>query len=245
MKLKTSHPLLSIFLTAGYPALNDLSGQIELLEKHNVDFIEIGIPFSDPLADGPVIQASSAAALRNGMSLAIVFEQLNRINTSVPLVLMGYLNPILQFGMESFLKETNKVGIQQVILPDLSMEIFQRDYQSLFQKYGVTPCFLVTPKTSDARIQKAAELSSNGFVYLVSVNSTTGTRVESTIDLQNRYNEVKQLCGNTPVIMGFGIRDKPTFESATQYVDGAIIGSAFIQALEKGGEVEFLQLLRT
>lgn len=244
MKIKTSHPLLSIFLTAGYPKLNDLSKQIKLLEKHRVDFVEIGIPFSDPLADGPIIQDSSGVALKNGMSLPLIFQQLKEIETNLPLVLMGYLNPILQFGIEKFLLETKNAGIDKVILPDLSMEIYQRDYQSIFEKYGITPCFLVTPKTTNDRIQKAAQLSSRGFIYLVSTNSTTGANHDSTESLQLRYKEIKDLCRNTPVIMGFGIRDKVTFQQATKHVDGAIIGSAFIQALGNGKEEDFLTALK-
>lgn len=243
MKMKTSNPLLSIFLTAGYPRLNDLSQQIKLLEKHRVDFVEIGIPFSDPLADGPIIQDSSSIALKNGMSLPLIFQQLKEIETSLPLVLMGYLNPILQFGIEHFLLETKNAGIDKVILPDLSMEIYERDYQSIFEKYSITPCFLVTPKTTNDRIQKAAKLSVKGFIYLVSTNSTTGANNDSTEELQLRYSEIKNLCGGTPVIMGFGIRDKATFQQATQHVDGAIIGSAFIQALGYGSEEEFLREL--
>lgn len=241
--MKTSNPLLSIFLTAGYPRLNDLSQQIKLLEKHRVDFVEIGIPFSDPLADGPIIQDSSSIALKNGMSLPLIFQQLKEIETSLPLVLMGYLNPILQFGIEYFLLETKNAGIDKVILPDLSMEIYERDYQSIFEKYSITPCFLVTPKTTNDRIQKAAKLSVKGFIYLVSTNSTTGANNDSTEELQLRYSEIKNLCGGTPVIMGFGIRDKATFQQATQHVDGAIIGSAFIQALGYGSEEEFLREL--
>lgn len=243
MKMKTSNPLLSIFLTAGYPRLNDLSQQIKLLEKHRVDFVEIGIPFSDPLADGPIIQDSSSIALKNGMSLPLIFQQLKEIETSLPLVLMGYLNPILQFGIEYFLLETKNAGIDKVILPDLSMEIYERDYQSIFEKYSITPCFLVTPKTTNDRIQKAAKLSVKGFIYLVSTNSTTGANNDSTEELQLRYSEIKNLCGGTPVIMGFGIRDQATFQQATQHVDGAIIGSAFIQALGNGSEEEFLREL--
>lgn len=242
--MKTSHPLLSIFLTAGYPKLNDLANQIKLLEKHKIDFVEIGIPFSDPLADGPVIQDSSSVALKNGMSLPLIFQQLKEIETTLPLVLMGYLNPILQFGVEKFLMETKNVSINNVILPDLSMEIYQLDYQSLFEKYAITPCFLVTPKTSNDRIKKAAKLSKKGFIYLVSTNSTTGVNHATTVDLQMRYKEIKELCGKTPVIMGFGIRDKDTFQQATKCADGAIIGSAFIQALGKGEEVEFLERLK-
>lgn len=241
--MKTSNPLLSIFLTAGYPRLNDLSQQIKLLETHRVDFVEIGIPFSDPLADGPIIQDSSSIALKNGMSLPLIFQQLKEIETSLPLVLMGYLNPILQFGIEHFLLETKNAGIDKVILPDLSMEIYERDYQSIFEKYSITPCFLVTPKTTNDRIQKAAKLSVKGFIYLVSTNSTTGANNDSTEELQLRYSEIKNLCGGTPVIMGFGIRDKATFQQATQHVDGAIIGSAFIQALGNGSEEEFLREL--
>ncbi|MDG0973680.1 MAG: tryptophan synthase subunit alpha [Crocinitomicaceae bacterium] len=245
MKLKTTHPLLSIFLTAGYPQLNDLPRQLALLEKYGVDFVEVGIPFSDPLADGPVIQESSTIALKNGMQLSLIFQQLKAVNTSVPLVLMGYLNPILQFGMDRFLAEANHVGVKHVVLPDLSIEIYERSYKEIFDHYGVTPCFLVTPKTSDDRIRKAARLSEKGFVYLVSTNATTGSQHLTTLNLQERYREVKSLCGATPVIMGFGIRDKATFEAATVDVDGAIIGSAFIQALGSGKEEEFLAQLKS
>lgn len=244
MKLKTTHPLLSIFLTAGYPKLNDLKSQIELLEKYKVDFIEVGIPFSDPLADGPVIQDSSSVALKNGMSLQVIFDQLKSIESPIPMVLMGYLNPILQFGIENFLAETKRAGINKLVLPDLSMEIYEREYHELFKKFDITPCFLVTPKTTNDRIQRAAALSSKGFIYLVSTNSTTGANHTSTNDLQLRYKEIKTLCGNTPVIIGFGIRDKKTFQEATQYVDGGIIGSAYIQALGGNTEREFLELLK-
>lgn len=241
MKLKNTHPLLSIFLTAGYPRLNDLPRQLALLEKHGVDFVEVGIPFSDPLADGPVIQESSAIALQNGMQLSLIFEQLKKVNTSLPLVLMGYLNPILQFGVNRFLEEANNVGVKHVVLPDLSMEIYERFYKNLFDYFSVTPCFLVTPKTADERIRKAARLSEKGFVYLVSTNATTGVQHLTTNNLEERYKEVKSLCGSTPVIMGFGIKDKATFDTATNTVDGAIIGSAFIQALGRGAEQEFLE----
>jgi tryptophan synthase alpha chain len=244
MKVKTTRPLLSIFLTAGYPKLTDLQSQIALLEQYDVDFIEVGIPFSDPLADGPVIQDSSSIALKNGMSLNVIFEQLRSIETSVPLILMGYLNPILQFGIEKFLVETRNAGIDKLVLPDLSMEIYERDYQALFDEYGITPCFLVTPKTKNERIQRAAALSSKGFVYLVSSNSTTGTNNDASEDLQERYKEIKSRCEGTPVIIGFGIRDKASFKEATQHVDGGIIGSAFIQSLKKGNQKEFLRALK-
>ena len=149
---------LSVFTTAGYPKLDSLKGQINTFEKYNIDFIEVGIPFSDPIADGPVIQNTSSIAIKNGMNLNIIFKQLKEIRTSIPIVLMGYLNPVMNFGIENFLKQCAECNIASVILPDLSLEIYQRDYQLLFEEYNLSPVFLITPKTDENRILKIAQL---------------------------------------------------------------------------------------
>lgn len=234
-------PALSIFTTAGFPALDSLNSQLELFTDMNVDFVEVGIPFSDPMADGPVIQESSMKALRNGMNLTLLFEQLEKRSTVIPIVLMGYLNPVLQFGLEKFLQLAKKSKVSGLILPDLSAELYESKYQGTFEKYGIPVCFLVTPKTTDERIVHAAKLSKNGFIYLVSSNSTTGGAQKNNNDLSKRYLEIKSLCDTTPVVIGFGIRDKASFEKATQGLDGGIIGSAFIKALERKDEKSFLE----
>lgn len=233
-------PALSIFTTAGFPTINSLNPQLELLTKMNVDFVEVGIPFSDPMADGPVIQQSSMTALKNGMNLTLLFEQLAQRTSPIPIVLMGYLNPVLQFGLEKFLTLAKQNNVSGLILPDLSAELYEDRYQEIFEKYDIPVCFLVTPKTKNERITHAANLSKNGFIYLVSSNSTTGGAQKSNHDLATRYREIKSLCNTTPVVIGFGIRDKASFDKATQGLDGGIIGSAFIKALEREEEEVFL-----
>lgn len=243
-KNKTT-PALSIFTTAGFPKQDSLNDQLELLTKMNVDFVEVGIPFSDPMADGPVIQASSMKALKNGMNLTVLFEQLAQRTTEIPIILMGYFNPVLQFGLEKFLTLAHENKVSGFVLPDLSAELYQSKYQSIFEKYNIPVCFLVTPKTADDRIKKAAKLSEKGFIYLVSSNSTTGSIKINNDALSKRYQEIKSLCGNTPVVIGFGIRDESSFEKATKGLDGGIIGSAFIKALESQEENSFLKELST
>ena len=234
---------LSIFTTAGYPNLDSLNEQLQLFEANAIDFVEVGIPFSDPMADGPVIQASSMKALENGMNLNVLFEQLSRRSATTPIVLMGYLNPVLQYGLTRFLEKAENLGVKGLVLPDLSVELYEQKYLSLFSKYSVPVCFLVTPNTADHRIQRAAALSRNGFLYLVSSNSTTGNSKSNYTDLQERYKQIKSLAGATPVIIGFGIRDKASFDSATLHVDGGIIGSAFIQAAKKSEQNNFIKML--
>lgn len=243
-KNKTT-PGLSIFTTAGFPTLNSLNSQLELLNNMNVDFVEVGIPFSDPMADGPVIQASSMKALKNGMNLTVLFEQLAERTTEIPIILMGYLNPVLQFGLEKFLTLSHENNVSGFVLPDLSAELYESKYQSIFEKHNIPVCFLVTPKTADERIIKAAKLSAKGFIYLVSSNSTTGGSQINKSELSERYQEIKSLCGTTPVVIGFGIRDKSSFRKATKGLDGGIIGSAFIKALENQEENSFLKELST
>lgn len=232
--------LLSIFTTAGYPKIDDLHRQLELFENKNVDFIELGIPFSDPMADGPTIQETSSVALENGMNLDLLFEQLNERKSTLPIVLMGYLNPILLFGLERFLELAKKANVSGFIIPDLEIDLYQQRYKSTFEAFDIPVCFLVTPRTSDERIQKAAELSKDGFVYLVSTNSITGGEVFGNNQLSARYEAVKNLCGATPVMIGFGISSRTSFKDATKNLNGGIIGSAYLKALKKGEESEFL-----
>lgn len=224
--------VLSVFFTAGYPLLNNTAEIIKLLEENGADMIEIGIPFSDPLADGPVIQKSSEKALQNGMTLQLLFEQLKdlRKEVSIPLVLMGYLNPVLQFGMENFVLKCSETGIDGVILPDLPPDVYIQDYKSLYEKNELSFIFLVTSRTSTERIKLIDSISS-GFIYLVSFSGTTGKKVEFDKD---GYSNIRSLGLKNPTMMGFGISDNETFERASSFSNGVIIGSAFVKALEKG-----------
>jgi len=224
--------ILSIYLTAGYPGLNDTPGLLEALQEHGADMVEIGIPFSDPLADGPVIQKSSLLALQNGMSLDLLFSQLKGIRNTVdiPLVLMGYLNPVLQMGMEQFLKNCRDTGIDGVIIPDLPPGEYESLYMELFRSYGIYHTLLITPHTDEARIKRIAALS-EGFLYLVADASTTGAR-DSVGDHQKKYfQRLNAMNLPVPGLIGFGISNRETFKTACKYARGAIIGSAFIRAL--------------
>ncbi len=228
--------ILSIYFTAGFPKLNDTIPILNSLEKAGVDLVEIGIPFSDPLADGPVIQESSRIALENGMNLKLLFSQLGNSefrtqNSELPILLMGYFNTVMQFGIGNFCREANKVGIDGVILPDLPMDVYLNEYKSIFEKYNLKNIFLITPQTSDERIRLIDE-NSDGFIYMVSSASTTG--IKSGIDEgKERYFErIKNMKLKNPLVIGFGISDKKSFDKACEYANGAIIGSAFIRCLE-------------
>ena len=233
---------LSIFTTAGYPEINSLQHQISLLTEKGVDFIEVGIPFSDPLADGPIIQQTSSIALRNGMQMDVLFEQLKRIETKIPIVLMGYLNPVLRYGLDRFLNACSKVKIASVILPDLSIEIYERDYQKKFELYGIYPSFLITPATTEDRVEKIAALCENSFVYLVSGNATTGGKNKLKDNMED-YRRLKKICGRTPLFIGFGIKTKEDVSHVHTVADGAIIGSAFLKAVENRSEEQFIESL--
>ena len=239
---KKQNKQLSIFITAGYPTLESTTQQILKLQKQGIDFIEVGIPFSDPMADGPVIQETSSIALQNGMHLDLLFDQLFSIkeNVKIPLVIMGYLNPILQFGVEKFLSKCKELEIASVILPDMSLELYERFYQSNFVKYGISVSFLITPTTSNDRIERIANVSQNSFVYLVSQTSITGGISSINTEMNTRYKEIKQICGVTPVMLGFGINTKEDVLKALQNCDGAIIGSAYLKALKNGNEAKFI-----
>jgi len=235
-KLQEDKRLLSIYFTAGFPELRHTVPIIEELEKHGVDMIEIGLPFSDPLADGPTIQQSSTLALENGMGTALLFEQLKNIRktVSIPLIIMGYFNPVLQYGVEEFCRDCSKIGIDGLILPDLPLDVYQEEYKAIFEKYGLINIFLITPQTSELRIRQIDE-ASDGFIYMVSSSSTTGTQ-EGFGDIQQDYFERIAAMGlKHHQIVGFGISNAKTFEQATSKAKGAIIGSAFIKELTKNG----------
>lgn len=235
-KLSTTDKILSIYFTAGFPTLNDTRGLIEDLVKNKVDMIEIGLPFSDPLADGPTIQASSTQALKNGMTTALLFEQLEGIRNTVniPLIIMGYFNPMLQFGIENFLKKCQETGIDGLIIPDLPLEIYLSEYKELFENHGIAMIFLITPQTSEERI-RLIDANSNAFIYMVSSASVTGSKDCFDENQLAYFKRIAAMNLKNPQIVGFGISNKTTFEQATQYQKGAIIGSSFIQHLTKNG----------
>jgi len=234
--LEDKKNVLSIFFTAGFPNLNDTQAIVSELSKSNVDFIEVGLPYSDPLADGPTIQDSSQVALQNGMNLDIVFEQLKAIKdtNSTPLVLMGYLNQLLKYGEDKFCQACVTCGIETVILPDLPMIEYENHYQQLFKKYGLTNVFLITPHTSDKRIRKIDALS-EAFIYVVASASITGAKGEISEQQIGYFERVKAMNLKSKLIIGFGISDKETFDTACEFSSGAIIGSAFIKYLAKNG----------
>ncbi len=240
--------LLSIFFTAGFPNLNDTQTIISELSKSNVDFIEVGLPYSDPLADGPTIQDSSQIALQNGMNLDIVFEQLKAIKetNSTPLVLMGYLNQLLKYGEDKFCQACVDCGIETLILPDLPMIEYENHYQQLFQKYGLTNVFLITPHTSDERIQKIDSLT-DAFIYVVASSSITGAQGEISNQQIAYFERIKAMNLKSNLIVGFGISDKKTFDTACQFANGAIIGSAFIKNVEStgvNGIIDFIKSIK-
>jgi tryptophan synthase alpha chain len=229
--------ILSIYFTAGFPRLNDTVEIIQQLEQNGVDLVEIGIPFSDPTADGPTIQRSSEIALKNGMSLKLLFSQLKDIRKSVkiPLILMGYLNPVLQFGVEKFCTECRETGIDGVILPDLPLEEYEEQFQHYFQENNLHNILLITPQTPESRIRQIDE-SSGGFIYMVSSASTTGAGKKAEDFNQDYFQRIQQMNLKNPRLIGFGISDYETFSSACRYASGAIIGSAFIYALQQDKE---------
>ncbi|MFX1707860.1 tryptophan synthase, alpha chain [Chitinophaga ginsengisegetis] len=232
------HNVLNIYCTAGFPELNDTLPVMTALQQYGADLIELGMPFSDPLADGPVIQDSSTKALQNGMSLHKLFEQLTsfRDRIQVPVILMGYFNPVLTYGVEAFCAKCAEVGIDGIIVPDLPMAEYENEYRPVFEKYNLHLIFLVTPETSEERIRKIDSLS-KGFIYAVSSSSTTG-KDKDMKDQQAYFERLKQLQLKNPVLIGFGIKDKATFEAASAYANGAIIGTAFIRAIEHSKNID-------
>lgn len=229
--------VLSLFFTAGYPGKDDTGRILTAVEAAGGDLVEIGMPFSDPLADGPTIQASSEVALENGMTVKLLFEQLRdaRKSVSLPIVLMGYLNPVLQFGVEAFGRACQEVGVGSLILPDLPLELYEAEYKPIWDQYDLGINFLVTPQTSEDRIRKAASLSKD-FLYLVSDHSLTGGKAKFSPGQVAYFERIQALKLDVPQIIGFGISDAGTFQNACEYAHGAIIGSAFIRALSSDSD---------
>jgi len=242
--------LLSIYFTAGYPELNSTLAIAEALEKAGVDFIEIGFPYSDPVADGPTIQHSSERALENGMTLNILFEQLKdlRKKVSIPVLLMGYVNPIVQFGVENFCKKAAEVGVDGIIVPDLPMYEYEAMYAKYFTDNNLSNIFLVTPQTSEERIRKIDGLS-NSFIYLLSSSSITGGKLNVSTNIEDYYRRIKAMELKNPAVIGFGISNNASFKKACEYAAGAIVGSAFDKLLERENYLaevpEFVNLINS
>jgi tryptophan synthase alpha chain len=253
------HNILSVYFTAGYPHIDDTNNIIEELSFNGADMLEIGIPFSDSVVDGPVIQNSNKLALENGMTLKILFKQLERIRdkVSLPIILMGYLNPVLQYGMENFCKSCIDIGIDGIILPDLPLDEYVKDYREMFESYGLYNILLITPQTSDERIRKIDSVS-KGFLYVVSSASTTGNPTRTLPfkrggqgGVQEKYfDRLNRMNLKNPRLIGFGIYNNETFRRACSFANGAIVGSAFIKALSESENLsqsikDFILTLKT
>jgi tryptophan synthase alpha chain len=230
--------ILNVYFTAGYPQLDDTMKVLEQLELSGADIVEIGIPFSDPIADGPTIQVSNHVALGNGMTLKLLLEQLKDVRkvVSVPIILMGYINPIMQYGMERFCEELKEIGIDGLILPDLPLREYTLHYEQLFKKCNLSNIFLITPQTSETRI-KEIDSCSNSFIYMVSSASITGAKKGISSEQIAYFKRVNALNLTNQRLIGFGISDKESFDTASQYAAGAIIGSAFIDILGKSTDL--------
>lgn len=232
--LQQEKKLLSIYFTAGFPNLNDTVSIIEGLEQNGVDMIEIGLPFSDPLADGPTIQESSTQAIANGMTTSLLFEQLANIRQTVtiPLIIMGYFNPIMQFGLAKFCQKCAAIGIDGVIIPDLPLYVYENEYKTFFEQYGLKNIFLITPQTSNERIAQIDAIS-DSFIYMVSSAAITGSQAGFGCEQMDYFKRIADLNLKNPQLVGFGIKDKETFSQAIKHQKGAIIGSAFIKFLKE------------
>jgi tryptophan synthase alpha chain len=236
--LQEKENILSVYFTAGYPELSDTERIIRELEKAGADIIEIGIPYSDPLADGETIQKSSSIALKNGMNLDIAFRQIGNLKfkSEIPLIIMGYFNQMLVFGIEKFLLKCREAGVQALIIPDLPLEEYEEQYKDLFKSYNLTNIFLITPQTSTERIKKIDEMSDT-FIYMVSSSNITGAKHEIDEEQKKYFERINNLNLKNPTLIGFGISDKHTFNIACSYSKGAIIGSAFINAISEKGDL--------
>ncbi|NNE30681.1 MAG: tryptophan synthase subunit alpha [Saprospiraceae bacterium] len=231
---KKQSDILNIYFTAGYPKLDDTERIILALDKAGADVIELGMPYSDPMADGPTIQESGSQALKNGMKLAVLFDQLKdvRTKTQIPLVLMGYFNQVMQFGEEQFFAKCMEVGIDGLILPDLPLEVFAREYKDMYKKYSLDSIFLMSPQSGEQRIKRVDELST-GFIYMVADASITGKQGEITKKQIEYFENVDKMGLKNPRLIGFGISDHQGYTTACNYANGAIIGSAFIRQLKQ------------
>lgn len=235
-KFQEDKKLLSIYFSAGHPNLEDTVPILKNLQAAGVDMVEIGLPFSDPLADGPTIQDSSTKALHNGMTTEKLFSQLDKIREyiDIPLVLMGYFNPMMQYGIEKFCQRCEDIGIDGLIIPDLPVDVYHEQYKNLFDQHGLYNMFLITPQTPDERIRYIDQVS-NGFIYMVSSASVTGAKNTFGQTQTDYFNRIAKMELNTPTVVGFGISNAETYEAATTYSKGAIIGSAFIKFLKEKG----------
>lgn len=244
--LNQDKKLLSIYFTAGFPQLEDTAPILEQLQEAGVDMIELGLPFSDPLADGPTIQESSTQALRNGMTTDKLFIQLegNRERIHVPLIVMGYFNPMMQYGVERFCKRCQEVGIDGLIIPDLPADVYHEQYQSLFQQYGLLNMFLITPQTPDERILYIDQVS-EGFIYMVSSAATTGAQGSFGDTQQHYFQRIADMKLQSKLLVGFGISNAETYQAAVAHSQGAIIGSAFIKHLEANGNQSVQEFVKT
>lgn len=231
--------LLNVYFTAGFPELNDTRKILSALQDGGADLVEIGMPYSDPVADGETIQKSNQKALENGMTVRLLFDQLQdmRQTLTIPVLLMGYINPVMQFGIENFCKKCAEVGIDGLILPDMPMDVYLTEYKSIFDSYGILNIFLVTPQTSEARIRQIDQ-ASEGFIYTVSSASVTGSKSGVSTDMESYFNRINAMNLKNPRLIGFGIKDNATYITACNYAQGAIIGSAFIRVLEDSHDLE-------
>jgi len=231
--------ILSVYFSAGFPRLNDTASIMKCLEESGADIIEVGIPFSDPVADGPTIQESNKVALDNGISLKLIFEQLARIREEVkiPIILMGYINPVLQYGINPFCEKCAEIGIDGMILPDLPMQEYLDEYKETFEANGLLNIFLITPQTSESRIRDI-DANSSGFIYMVSSASTTGAKSGISTDQIAYFERIKSMNVKNPRLIGFGISNNETFDHACKNASGAIIGSAFIDVLRGSTNLE-------
>lgn len=231
--------ILSVYFTAGFPNLNDTVPILEAFEKHGVDMVELGIPYSDPLADGPTIQESSTIAIRNGMRIEVLFNQIQDIRktVSIPIVLMSYFNPTYLYGFERFCKQASEIGIDGLIIPDLPLHEYESTYKEIVEKYNLSFNMLVTADTPDERINKIDSFT-NGFIYLVSSSATTGGTAGMSDAQMCYFKRIADMKLSNPLMVGFGVHDRQTFNEATTYCNGAIIGSAFIRAQKNGYDID-------
>lgn len=234
-----SEKLLSIYFSAGYPQLGDTGDIMTALQDGGADLIEVGIPFSDPVADGPTIQESNKIALDNGITLKKILEQVKEVKDKIriPVILMGYLNPVYQYGIEKFCEDCRSAGVSGLIIPDLPVQEYQNEYQSIFEKHHLANIFLITPQTSETRIREIDRIS-RSFIYMVSSASTTGAKKGLSADQIEYFKRVQEMNLESPLMIGFGISDHHSFSQATKYADGAIIGSAFINVLKNSYNLE-------